>query len=149
MGKGETVTGRPSSYSDEIADTICERIAHGEALHRMCNEAGMPSERAVYRWLEEREEFRQKYGRARDRQADRYAADIIVIADEATDANLARLQIDARKWSASKLAPKKYGDKVQQEHSGPEGGAIQAIMEIRRTLIDPKGERGDPRHSDS
>lgn len=44
--------------------------------------------------------------------------------------------------------PEEWRDKREHEHSGPDGGAIQ-IMEVRRTLIDPKGERDDPGHPDS
>jgi hypothetical protein len=34
--------------------------------------------------------------------------------------------IDTRKWILAKMAPKKYGDKVIQELSGPDGGPIQS-----------------------
>lgn len=109
---------RPSSYTPELADTICERIAKGEALHRLCDEQGMPSTSMVYRWLDAHEEFRDKYARAREMQADLLASQTVLIADEAEDANLARLRVDARKWYASKLMPKKYGDKIAQEVTG-------------------------------
>jgi hypothetical protein len=41
-----------------------------------------------------------------------------------------RLMMDARKWLASKLAPKKYGDKVAAELSGPDGGPIQEHLTV-------------------
>jgi hypothetical protein len=111
--------GRPSSYSDELAEEICEAIASGGALYKMVEKLDhWPDERTIYRWLEKNDAFRQKYARARERQADRRNEEIVVIADEAKDANIARLQVDARKWQASKLAPKKYGDRVELEHSG-------------------------------
>ena len=110
--------GRPSSYTEEIADEICEALATGEALYLMCQaKAHWPAERTVYQWLEKNEDFAQKYARARERQADRRNEEIIVIADTATDANLARVQIEARKWQASKLAPKKYGDRTQVDQN--------------------------------
>lgn len=111
-------TGRPSSYTDEIADAICEAIIEGGALYRICEQEGYPSENTVYRWIEERPDFREKYARARELQQDREADKIVVIADETDDPNKARLQIDARKWRASKLAPKKYGDRLDLNHSG-------------------------------
>jgi hypothetical protein len=111
-------TGRPSSYTDEIADAICEEIIEGGALYRICEREGYPSENTVYRWIEERPDFREKYMRARELQQDREADKIVVIADETDDPNKARLQIDARKWRASKLAPKKYGDRLDLNHSG-------------------------------
>lgn len=103
--------GRPSDYSEEIADTICEAIATGSALYILCQERDdLPAERTVYQWLERNEEFAQKYARARARQQDYECDHIVEISDRAIDANLARLQIESRKWRASKLAPKKYGD---------------------------------------
>lgn len=114
----EKQMARPSSYTAEIADILCERIAKGEALHRVCDEQGMPSTSMVYRWLDAHEDFRDKYARAREMQADLMAAQTVTIADEAEDANLARLRVDARKWYASKLQPKKYGDKIAQEVTG-------------------------------
>lgn len=131
--------GRPSSFTQEIADAICRRLAGGESLRKICADDGLPDARTVYRWIEENEPFRQQYARAREIQADVLAEEVVDIADEhpATvikprgggdegggetividSAAVAhqRLRVDARKWFASKLAPKKYGDKL--EHSG-------------------------------
>ena len=109
---------RPSEYTDEIADRICEAIIEGKALYKLCKGDDFPSERVVYYWLDQFPEFVQKYERARELQQDRASDEIVEIADETTDPNKARLQIDARKWRASKLAPKKYGDKLDLNHSG-------------------------------
>jgi disulfide oxidoreductase YuzD len=126
--------GRPSGYSEEIADAICELIATSDSgLERICAAEGMPSARAVYRWLEEHEAFRQKYARARELQGEYLALQVIAIADDGS-ADMAvryredgseyqavdqehisrsRLRVDARKWLASKLAPKRYGDRLE------------------------------------
>lgn len=118
--------GRPSTYNEEIADTICEAIANGGALYLMCQERpDFPGEKTIYQWLERHPAFAQKYARARERQADRRVEEMIVIADTCEDANKARLQIDARKWHASKLYPKRYSEKNVVEHSGPDGGPIE------------------------
>lgn len=134
--------GRPTIYSEEIADRLCERLATGTPLITLCKEEGMPSETTVYRWLqtESHSAFREKYAHARERQADYYAEEIIKIADDGTrdtrtdeDGNevtdydhiqRAKLRVDARKWFASKVAPKKYGDRIAQEITGAEGGPV-------------------------
>jgi hypothetical protein len=116
------VTGRPSGFSPDIANAICERIANGESLRTICEEDGQPDKATVFRWLASNTEFRDQYAHAREMQAETYADEMVNIADAAKDANLARLQIDARKWKASKLAPKKYGDKVALT-GGDEGDA--------------------------
>ncbi|MFN6267157.1 MAG: hypothetical protein ACK45D_13070 [Alphaproteobacteria bacterium] len=116
------MTGRPSSFTQAIADEICERLAEGESLRTICNDDDMPGRSTVNRWLAENEAFRDQYARARDVQADLYAERIVDDAMVATDAGLGRLRMDALKWAASKLAPKKYGDKVQHV-GGDEGDA--------------------------
>lgn len=105
--------GRPSDYSQQTADAICERLAEGESLRAICASDSMPSKAAVFRWLGERAEFRDQYARAREEQAESLADEITEIADTAEDAQIARLRIDARKWVASKLKPKRYGDRLE------------------------------------
>jgi len=106
--------GRPSDYSDELADAICERLACGESLRQMClQDEALPCERTVYRWLISHESFCQKYARAREFQAEPHLEDIIEIADDPDlKPDDKRVRIDARKWKMSKLAAKKYGDKT-------------------------------------
>jgi len=114
-----------STYSEEMVEKICNLIADGHALHQISDIEGMPKKTAIYSWLEKYPTFAEKYTRAREKQADLFAAQIVTIADNATDANLARLQMDARKWAASKMAPKKYGDRTMTEVTGADGGAIK------------------------
>ena len=58
--------------------------------------------------------------RAREAQADKLFKECLEIADKATPENVsvARLQVDTRKWAAARLAPKKYGDRVEHDHKG-------------------------------
>jgi len=122
--------GRPSEYSQEIGTEICERLASGNSLRNICKASDMPSDRAVYRWLASNEAFRQQYAHAREIQADTLADEILDISNttvlgvktkttadgvETTEGDMIehrRLQVDARKWLASKMAPKKYGDRM-------------------------------------
>lgn len=129
--------GRPSTFSQETADSICERIADGESLRNICADEAMPARSTVFKWLSEAQAFADQYARAREAQADAIFDDILEIADDGTNdwmvrngqddagwtANgehiqRSRLRVDARKWAASKLRPKKYGDKVDHEVSG-------------------------------
>lgn len=110
--------GRPSSYTVEVGDDICERLANGESLRAICVDDGMPGRSTVFRWLGDNESFRDQYARAREDQAETMADDIVSIADGdgVEDTAIAtardRLRVDARKWVASKLKPKKYGDRT-------------------------------------
>ena len=131
--------GRPSTYTLDMAERICEAIAVGGAVHIFTGQNGFPTETTVYKWLERHQEFAQLYARARRRQADREAAEIILIADTEPDPNRAKVRIDARKWHASKLDAPKYGDRIQNVHTGADGGAVKVetvspIDEIEQRL---------------
>jgi len=141
-------TGRPSLYSQEIADIICSKIAGGKSLRSICSVGKIPSIETVRRWLSSREkaDFCAQYMRAREEQADYYADEIIEIADTEGDSNKARVRIDARKWVASKLKPKKYGDKQHLEVSGEL--AIDKLSDVElkqqlKSLMD-KAMENDP-----
>lgn len=130
-GKAKRPVGRPSKFSQDLAENICEQIANGKSLRAICAEDDMPPMKTIYRWLEANEEFRHQYARARDRQADHYFEEIVEIADsvEADSAAVAkaRLQVDARKWTLSKLAPKKYGEKTELDVKSSDGSMTPTV----------------------
>jgi hypothetical protein len=78
----------------------------------------MPASSAIYRWLDTNQIFKEQYTQARIKQADYYAEMIVDEAFSSHDAAIGRLRMDALKWAASKIAPKKYGDKVEVEQTG-------------------------------
>jgi hypothetical protein len=125
---------RPSEFSQEIADHICERLADGQSLRAICRDNLFPDKATVFRWIAAKKDFRDQYARARETQADALADEILDIADKAEDAAKARLQVDARKWLAGKLRPKVYGDKVSTEVTGADGGPLQ-FSRIERVLV--------------
>jgi hypothetical protein len=119
----------------ETKDRICEQIAEGRSLRAICTDEGMPSKSTVFVALGEDKAFADQYARARETQADTLFEEVLEIADSTNQADDRRVKIDARKWMAGKLRPKVYGDKVQQEVSGPNGGAIEVVNKIERVLI--------------
>lgn len=126
-------TGRPSSFTQEVADKICERLAKPESLRSICSDESMPSRTTVFRWLREHEAFRNQYAHAREDQADAYFDEIIELSDtcvigEKTEKDAdgkvvkvttgdmierSRLGIETRKWALGRMKPKKYGDRLQ------------------------------------
>lgn len=130
-GKEKRPIGRPSKFSQDLAEKICEQIAHGKSLRAICAEDDMPSTSTVCKWLNENQDFSEQYARARGRQADHYFEEIVEIADsvEADSAAVAkaRLQVDARKWAASKLAPKKYGEKTELDVKSSDGSMTPTV----------------------
>lgn len=124
--------GVPSSYTIEIAERICEEISSGKHLHLLCKEEWAPAERTVYQWLRARDDFAQMYAHARERQQEVFAAQVVLIADTEKDPARARNMMDARKWHASKVAPKKWGDRVEIdakiETTGATSEALMAFL---------------------
>lgn len=110
--------GRPTKYDTKITDMICERLLNWESLMKICVSEDMPDRATIHRWLILHKEFCDKYEQAREKQAETLADEIIHISDTATDSGLWKLRVDARKWVASKLLPKKYWDRITQEHTG-------------------------------
>jgi len=113
--------GRPSKFTEELADEICARISQGESLNKICKENDKPSLVTVFSWMRTREQFLNNYTRAREQQAETFVDEILSICDEVLPTgidgkidpsvlNQARLKIDARKWVASKLKPKRFGE---------------------------------------
>ena len=125
------MTGRPSDYTQEIATTICGLMAEGMSLRKICDLDGMPDKATVFRWLAKHPSFRDQYAQAQEDRTNAMAEELLEITDdydpESDDKNIinrARLRIDTRKWLLAKMRPKKYGDKITQEHTGADGGAV-------------------------
>jgi hypothetical protein len=141
--------GRPSDYTPELADKICSQLAEGKSMRTICKADDMPDASTVFRWLRSKPEFCQQYTRAKDESADALVDEMLDIADEASNdwmevhdpenpgyrfngehVNRSRLRVDTRKWVASKLKPKKYGEKLDIAHSGSiETTSREALIE--------------------
>lgn len=115
------LTGRPSRYRPRSAWEICDRLADGENLAKICRDEHMPDERTVRRWVLDNvdPDFTVAYNQARRIQAGRWADEIIDLSDESRRAagDMAlmqsyKLSVDSRKWLAARLLPDAYGDRV-------------------------------------
>ena len=129
--------GRPSGYSEEVVGTICMEIMAGKSLRTICAMEGMPAASTVYAWLGQYPEFSDMYTRAREVQADVLADEILEIADSDLDPNRARVMIDARKWLAGKLRPKKYGDRVELDHKVDGNQPMQVTVNVVPAPVTP------------
>ena len=111
---------RPTIYSEELEDRMLEEIASGRSVISLCREEDWtPNADTWYRWMYKIDGLSDRYTRAKSISSEYHADQILAIADEADNQSfqVARLQIDARKWVASKLVPNKYGDKSQIDHT--------------------------------
>lgn len=138
-------------FSQDLFDRICDRIADGESLRDICKESDKPNKGTFFRWIANDPKLCDQYAKAREAQAEFMADEILNIADDGSNDWIfqngddearekyklngeaiarSRLRVDARKWVASKLLPKKYGDKIDHSLSGPGGGPIETVNRI-------------------
>jgi hypothetical protein len=159
----------PKEYDrDKIMDYVCDALATssrglGNILTYAKDELDkVPTYSQIMRWLDEDEAIRDRYARAKEAQADFMADEMLDIADDARNdwmtkqngsgepykvvgtetIQRSKLRIDARKWLASKLKPKKYSEKLQTEHSGPDGGPIKTTSSINFIPVSRKSKEG-------
>lgn len=141
--------GRPSEFSQTTADAICDKLVEGKSLRSILLADDMPASSTVFKWLKQNPDFAEQYAHARDAQADTLADEILDIADDGTNdwmddqeeaggvryngdaVQRSKLRVDARKWVAAKLKPKKYGDRQligsDPENPLPDGFKIELV----------------------
>ena len=156
--------GRPSDYTEALAETICVRLIEGESLREICESEEMPDKATVLRWLVKHDQFRDQYTQARELQSETDMDEIVGIADdsscdlgfkEVTDASgksakpvfladhvqRAKLRIDTRLKRAEKMHPRKYGVQSKTELTGANGGPLSYAVNI--TFVDPASGPAD------
>lgn len=152
------MAGRPSTYSEEVAAELCSRLAEGKSLRSVCKADDMPSVPTVFKWIRDFPAFLKQYEVAKAESADAMVDEMLDIADDGTNdwmerlgedgqpigyvlngehVQRSRLRLDARKWIASKLKPKKYGEKVGLEMSGKDGGPIETVAKVSVEISAP------------
>lgn len=148
--------GRPEIYTQELADTVCERVSNGESMRAISRDDSMPCTSTMFKWIREDIEFLQQYEIAKDQGCLAMSEDIISISDDGTNDYMemlsqngediegykqngeaiqrSRLRVDARKWILSKQMPKKYGDSSTVNLKGNIGLTDLSAAELDRKL---------------
>jgi hypothetical protein len=117
------------AFTSRIADDICALISDGQSLQTISEMPGFPTRRSMRRWLSEHPDFERDYEIARRQRTDNLIDEAIAIADTVDGSDnaavqKARLQIETRRWLASKLLPERFGDKLVTEVTGKDGTAL-------------------------
>lgn len=133
--------GRPTVYNEEHIQKILDGVETGKSLASICRGDSMPCAQWFYKKLHEDVSIAARYKESVDRRADFLAQEILDIADEPMPENLdrttgdwinrKRMQIDARKWTACKLKPKAYGERLNVE--------VEQRISITAALEEAKG----------
>ncbi|EJB03764.1 hypothetical protein Rleg9DRAFT_2601 [Rhizobium leguminosarum bv. trifolii WSM597] len=142
--------GRPTKFTQALAEKICDRIADRESLRAICRDEDMPAKSTVLSWLADdgKAAFRARYALAREILADGFVDELVEIADDRSNdwiekknaagdttgwqengeaIRRSQLRIATRQWVAEKLKPKKYGSKAEPEQG--ETGEVSQLLE--------------------
>lgn len=137
--------GRPSKYTKKLGDRVCSLVSViPQGLFEITQLAeDIPCESTIRSWRLSNPEFSAQYARAKMLQADVLAEDCLTIADNSTpeNATVDRLRIDTRKWLASKLLPKQYGDRMVLEQKTEENEQLKAELMKLRAKLDEENKR--------
>lgn len=155
--------GRPSGYNQEIAAKICERLATGKSLRTVCLDPDMPAMGTVFVWMGKHPEFKEQYAHAKEESADALAEEMFDISDDGSNdwmeahkkngeidvvldkehVNRSRLRVDTRKWYLSKIKPKKYGERIEQHHTGEINKMSDQELEARLAALQDRKKSAD------
>lgn len=162
MAMEKKATGRPSSYTDELAEEICETIASsGRGIKNLCRTyEHWPSHDTIYKWLKKHKNFADLYAKAKRHQVEIILDEILDISDDTSNdtitridkdgneqeicntewINRSRLRVDTRKWLAAKLCPRLYGDRHEHvklkfpDDISKRGALLEMSSEVFRAL---------------
>jgi len=144
--KGAKPIGRPTDYSEDVADRILDLIIEGKTLREIEAVEGLPSKSTILRWVAKHEEFAKLYALAQEAKMEGFADELLEIADDgrndwmrANDEENAgyrengeamrrsQIRISTRQWLMERLKPKKYGSKVDVNHGGNVGLTVEVV----------------------
>lgn len=126
--------GRPTKYTQEIADEICTRIAGGESLHSICRDDHLPHRCTVLLWVvQDREGFCNQYMIAREAAGYAHADNVVEVAEmarrEEINPKCASPAIQGYQWAAERMAPKKHSPKHVVDNVSSDGSMTPKGLE--------------------
>lgn len=128
--------GRPTAFTDELGDRICERIAVTRTVTEALSDEEFPPSSTFFRWLGQYPAFREKYARALEFRAEadneelrRVAYDMDIPSDQK------RIMVDTLKWQQARASPKRYGDAMLHKHADADGEKLELDPIARATRL--------------
>ena len=131
---------------EQLAELVPEYMADGMSMRQSCIKAGLTAQ-TFLRAVDDSPALAERYAQARGALLDAMVDQILTLADApvptlengATDPGMVRqrqLQIDARRWVLSKLAPSKYGDRLDVSVSDTRISISGALAAAQARLVD-------------
>lgn len=172
----ETKIGRPTKYTPELCEGICALMAEGRSLRSICIMDNMPAISTVMRWLTDADkaDFQEQYQRAYDQRALAIFEEMLDIADDGSNdwmeretrsgtitvldhehVQRSKLRLDARYWMLQRMAPKRFGDKMQidskvditKHYSDDDKAILDRMVEKRLADKTRNKEKSDDRRN--
>ena len=142
---------RPTRCTIKIANEICQRLAGGESLRRICNNELFPVMSSVLLWVvsgrlieETDRQFSEQYMQARDAAGFAHADNVADVAfralEEGLDPQSARAAMDGYKWAAERMSPKRHSQRQEHDHSSTDG-SMKPVDKVEISIV---GQ--DPQH---
>jgi len=133
---------RPTICTTEVTNEVCQRLAGGESLRKICEDEALPVMSSILLWVVSgrlvegtEKEFSEHYMQAREAagfsHADRVADVAVRALDEGLDPQVARAAMDGFKWAAERMSPKKHSPRQEVDLRSPDGS-----MTPTRTNLD-------------
>jgi hypothetical protein len=145
-----TATDPRALYSEELASEVLQKIALGASLRQIAAIDGMPGIDTIFKWIYTRKDFAERYAHAKTECAELLADEIVGIADDGggdykvdkdgkpyfdgENVQRSKLRVEARKWVASKLKPKIYGEATLLKHADADGNMIFRVEDARQRV---------------
>ena len=134
---------RPTIFTQELAEDICDHIAGGKSLREFCRAPNAPSTSTVCRWIVSKPEFWEQYREAREAAGFAHADRMIELAELIEQGGIehqaAKVMMDAYRWAAERMASKHHAPNQKIEHSNPDGSLRPTTIQ----LVAPNDDSND------
>lgn len=145
--------GRPTDYTQEIAEQVCSWLAGGKSLRAYCRQENTPDVTTVCRWIVRHDEFRQQYAQAREAAGYAHGDGVIEIVELLREGGLehqtAKAMMDGLKWAAERMAPKAHGAKQEINHISTDGSMSPTSIDASKLSTDTLKELFNARTTSS
>lgn len=138
--------GRPTDYCEELANEICQRIAGGESLRGICSEDDKPHISTVLLWVVDgkHSQFSEHYHRAREAAGYSHADEALSLRHKLESGQLepqvAKVMLDALKWGAERMAPKRHSQRQEIDHTSADGSMTPQVTKIELVAPDDRSK---------
>lgn len=131
-----------SKKTPETVERFLDMIKNGRSCAQACKQPDMPSSKTIQNWVDSDPVFARKYEEAKEERGNYYGELVAEVSlaglqGKYKDSAMLRAAIDGLKWSAARMAPKAFGDRMHVEH-----GAQHSYLDALK-IVQERVEVGD------